>query len=167
MSRIKLLIVLMCTLLLVGCSSRYKGIDDLMTYSIPDGYKAENNVIHHEDRLVSIHYGKKDTSIYFIMMSYNGKAVMGSNETIKDWLLTQENTLKEYDVKGHKMYIYYPVAFSKGESDKKDMIEGILDYDGYMIMVGMTNNQSDNLTDEEIKEYYEVLKSIRFGEKMF
>ena len=60
------------------------------------------------------------------------------------------------------MYIYYPIAFSLGESDKKDMIEGMLDYQDYMIMIGMTNNHGDNLTDEEISTYYNILESIKF-----
>ena len=42
------------------------------------------------------------------------------------------------------------------------MIEGIFDYQGYMIMIGMTNNQGDNLTTKEITTYYNILKSIQF-----
>ena len=162
----KYIIILLCSIVfLVGCSSDFKGIDKLMDYTIPEDYTIEKNVVYdNKNELISIHYGKDDTSIYFIIMSYKGKAVMGSDETIEDWLLTTEVTTEEYNLKDtdSKMYIYYPIAFSLGESDKKDMIEGMLDYQDYMIMIGMTNNHGDNLTDEEISTYYNILESIKF-----
>ena len=162
----KYIIILLCSIVfLVGCTPKYVGIDKLMDYTIPEDYTIEKNVIYNDnDELISIHYGKNDTSIYFIIMSYNGKAVMGSNEGIEEWLLTTEVTTEEYDLKGadSKMYIYYPIAFSLKESNKKDMIEGMFSYHGYMIMIGMTNNQGDNLTDEEIATYYDILESIKF-----
>ena len=160
-----LLLCLVYILVCVHNDNKIKGIDKLMDYTIPKEYKVEKNIMYDDNgELISIHYGKKDTSIYFIMLSHKGKAIMGSDETIDEWYDTQENILKEYNLKGatSKMYIYYPIAFSLGESDKKDMIEGVFDYQGYMIMVGMTNNQSDNLTAKEIATYYDILKSIQF-----
>lgn len=160
-----LLLCLVCILVCVHNDNKIKGIDKLMDYTIPKEYKVEKNIMYDDNgELTSIHYGKKDTSIYFIMLSHKGKAIMGSDETIDEWHDTQENILKEYNLRGatSKMYIYYPIAYSFGESDKKDMIEGVFDYQGYMIMIGMTNNQSDNLTAKEIATYYNVLKSIQF-----
>lgn len=160
-----LLLCLVCILVYVHNNNKIKGIDKLMDYTIPKDYKVEKNIIYDDNgELTSIHYGKKDTSIYFIMLSHKGKAIMGSDETIDEWHDTQENVLKEYNLRGatSKMYIYYPIAYSFGESDKMDMIEGVFDYQGYMIMVGMTNYQGDNLTTKEIATYYDILKSIQF-----
>ena len=160
-----LLLCLVCILVCVHNDNKIKGIDKLMNYTIPKDYKVEKNIIYDDNgELTSIHYGKKDTSIYFIMLSHKGKAIMGSDETIDEWYDTQENILKEYNLRGatSKMYIYYPIAFSLGESDKKDMIEGVFDYNGYVIMIGITNYQGNNLTEEEINTYYSILKSIKF-----
>lgn len=160
-----LLLCLVCILVYVHNDNKIKGIDKLMDYTIPKDYKVEKNIIYDDNgELTSIHYGKKDTSIYFILLSHNGKAIMGSDETIEDWYETQENISEERDIDGadSKIYIYYPVGFTLGESDKMDMIEGVFGYKDYVIMIGMTNYQGDNLTAKEIATYYNVLKSIQF-----
>lgn len=145
--------------------SKYIGLDKLMNYTIPKDYTVEKNVIYNDNNeLISIHYGKNNTSIYLILLCYNDKAVMGSDGGLSEWFREGIEIDKTYEIDktntpGVCAYIYYP-----NDIGTTDMIESVFSYKDYLVMVGMTNYNGDYLTKEEISTFYNLLDSIRFLE---
>ncbi len=165
---ISVIVIFVCLISFVGCScnkkSKYKGIDKIMSYEVPKGYKKEKNPVFNDDgELISVFYGDKKTSVYFIILSYDGKAVMGSDETFKEWYETTDNIVEKFYIKNADSYAYiFPIGITKDPTKEvdKSVIEAVFSYDGYLIMVGMFNHEGELITQSQKKTFSNVLKSI-------
>ena len=173
MKRIILIIISLCLLCLTSCSKKEEnvnlngvGLKELIEVDIPSGYKPEKNVIYndHGGEIISKHYGKDKTSIYFMILSYKGKAVMGSDETIDEWYKNSENIVDEVSIEQADSNIFiYPIGINKRSKNADgSVIEGVFGYKDYVIMVGMfSHDGTPPLTDEQIKIFYNMLKTIK------
>ncbi len=150
------------------CDLSGKGIEEIMQVDIPDGYEQEPNVVRNEDggELISIHYGKGEATIFIMIMSYKGKAVMGSDETFEEWyedtkdIIAEEKAIENADSDA----FIYPIGIDTDESTtgEQSVIEAVFAYHDYVIMVGMENYDGAAITEEQKADFRDVLESIRF-----
>ena len=149
---IKTLIILIIIILLTGCSKNntklielYKGLDQIILYEVPKGYKPEKNILYNDDGgIISIHYGNKKDSIFFFILSYKGKAVMGSDETFEEWYKEKDNIAEKYPIKNADTDAYiYPIGINTTDKENvdKSVIEAVFSYKDYLIMVGLFNHE--------------------------
>lgn len=154
-----LIIPLVAVIITLAYTHTLRGVDEIMSYNIPKGYVVEKNIVYEKQNIVSIHYHKGYTSIYFIILSHNGKAVMGSDGGLEEWFKEGVEVDETADIKYEStkvpVYLYYP-----NNKGKTDMIEGVFYHKKYLVMVGMTNYNGDYLTEEELNTFYNLLKSI-------
>lgn len=172
MKKSVLVIITLCLLCFTSCSNKDEdtnlngvGLKELIKVDIPNNYTEEKNPVYNETgELISKHYGDDTSSIYFMILSYNGKAVMGSDETIDEWYKTKDNIVDEVfiDNSDSKMYIY-PISLNKkSKNSDGSVIEGVFEYKKYVIMVGMDSREGKPpLTKKQIKTFYNMLKTIK------
>ena len=153
-----------------SCDLNGKGIEEIMQVDIPDGYEQEPNVVRNEDggELISIHYGKGEATIYIMIMSYKGKAVMGSDETMEEWYEDKEDIIAETAAieNADSDAFIYPIGMDTDESTtgEQSVIEAVFAYHDYLIMVGMENYDGAAITKEQKELFRGVLESIRFAD---
>ena len=161
--------MLLCLICITSCSKKDEvvdlngiGINELIEMDIPSGYKHEkNDVFNDGGELISIHYGDGKSSIYIIILSYDGKAVMGSDETFDEWYNNKDNIVDKVSI-GTDVYIY-PISKNKiAKNADKSVIEGVFEYKKYLIMIGLENNEGvGDLTKEQINLFYNLLDTIK------
>ena len=166
----KIILIIITMLLIIGCSKKdnkveeYEGIDKLITYQIPENYIHEKNDVYNDsNELISIHYGDNKASIYFMILSYKGKAVMGSDETFAEWLKSTENIAETFELKNLKTKAYLlPIGIKTNDENarEKSIIEAIFSYKDYLIMAGMFNHEGENITESQKIIFKGLLTSI-------
>lgn len=172
---LKIIVLIMIVIPLVGCSKKntkkiehYKGLDQIILYEVPKGYKVEKNILYNDDGgIISIHYGNKKDSIFFFILSYKGKAVMGSDETFEDWYKEKDNIAEKYPIKNADTDAYiYPIGINTEDKKNvdKSVIEAVFSYKDYLIMVGMFNHEGEPITKDQKTVFSNLLKSIDFKE---
>lgn len=165
-------IILISILFISSCkhynNSTLKGIEEILSYEVPDGYKHEKNDVYSDnDKLISIHYGNGYSSVYFMILSYKGKAVMGSDETLGEWIKDRDNIAETYKIKNSNINIYlYPIGINKNGKieGEKSLIEGVFEYKNYLIMVGIFNHEGEDITKKQKELFNDFLDSIKLNE---
>ena len=169
----KIILIIITMLLIIGCSKKYnkveeyEGIDKLITYQIPVNFIHEkNDVFNDSNELISIHYGDNKASIYFMILSYKGKAVMGSDETFEEWLKSTENIAETFELKNLKTKAYLlPIGIKTNyeNAHEKSIIEAVFSYKDYLIMAGMFNHEGETITEPQKLIFKDLLTSININ----
>ncbi len=165
MIRTGLIVVLILeSLLFCACSDDTVSVDgngltDIMVVEIPEGYEPEgNDVLDDDGEVISRSYRNDTSSVFFMILSYRGKAVMGSDGTIEDWFKEQDDIADTVSLEDADSEVY--ICPDPETSDRR-IIEGVFGYRDYVIMAGMESHDGEPpLTDEQIDEFYRMLESI-------
>ena len=158
-------VIIISLICMCSCQQEYKGIDKIMSISLPNGYEPKKNEVRNDKgELISKWYGNDDYSVCIIILSYDGKAVMGSDETLEEWCGSHENIADRIEIQNadSDMFVY---PFGMGDDiTNRDVIEGVFGYHDYVIMVGMSSHDGGPwLTKKQVKEFYEMAESIELN----
>ena len=130
------------------------GLDQLMTVDIPEQYRRES-----DDFVTNVDYIGDEDSFNLKILSYDGYPVYDYyNETtgtatledlLKGLSITEEKTMN-----GTTFYI---------DGSSPGTLRAIFKHDEYVLdIVRSTNSSKRNLSEEQKKEYIDILKTIKF-----
>ena len=147
------------------------GLDDMLDITFPAGYQSQgNDILSDQDNvLLATWYGDGNASVCAMILSHDGEAVMGSENTFEEWKKNHDDIADHVKVgdTGSEA-IVYPIGLNTtaAEDINDSMIEAVFEYQGYVIKIGMSSENGESLTQEQKQSFYDMLKNVKAkGEK--
>ena len=144
-----------------------QGLDEVIELPLSKDYAVAegDDLVDDYGKLLARYYNNGKTTVYMMVMAYNGQAVNGPEENFKEWRETHyQEFADKLEVKGPDTEIcIYPIGLKvKDNEEFSGEINAVFGYKDYMIMVGMYNNEGGALTKEQRQEFYDILKGIKY-----
>lgn len=141
------------------------GVVDLVSLEIPEGY-GETDLTQNgsaSSEILSQSWENGDSSVRLVMLSYDGKGIMGMDGYVEDYV--SDFSPDAYFVSMNSPLTDAYVTFvdgtaEDGENIKDNSLEATFGYDKYVLGLEMENTREESLTDEQEETFYAILKSI-------
>lgn len=141
------------------------GVDDLVSLEIPKGYEEADLTQNGSpsSEILSHSWANEDSSVRLVMLSYDGKGILGMDGSIEDYLsdLSPDAIFVSMNSPLTDAFVTFVDGTAEdGSSIKDNNLDAVFNYDKYVLGLEMENTRKKTLTDEQKETFYTVLKSI-------
>ena len=146
------------------------GVDDLVSLEIPEGYEEADLTQNGfpDSEILSHSWANEDSSLRLVMLSYDGKGIMGMDGSMEDYLsdLSPDAIFVSMNSPLTDAFVTFVDGTAEDGSNIKDNnLDAVFSYDKYVLGLEMENTQEKTLTDEQKDTFYNVLNSISAKER--
>ena len=160
------------------------GLDDILSWEIPEGYGNEEQTVSGGDELVEIEWNDEDSVLSISMQTYKNECVMGFEEGGIDSYIKAENYGLETVAIGKNGEVTAYISaepISTKDGDAADdwhppadtmRMNALFEYGDYVLSLYLEKFQfgkeesstdyNNSLTEEQIDAFYSALQSITF-----
>lgn len=176
----KVIFTILVILLLTGCSKTSEksnepkepkisgvGLNDILKIEVPEGYNSAIDYVSSDDSSNSVSkktWSNDTSSINLKVCAYKGhKFPSGEEVTMQDYL----KQVKNFDAKkvdGDNAYVFEEDKTVDGAAVPAASITAILQHKDHILSLAMENDDNSSLTKKQEKEFYDILKSIKFSD---